>query len=92
MKFKVGQLISARGTGNNKELFEVVYMDSKYIQAINIKQNGYVSLLRVIATDTYREASDADIQSFIARYLKYNLIQNYSEGGQYDVKSYIDRL
>lgn len=90
--FRTGELISPRGTGNNKELFEVVYMDRNYVQAVNIKQNGFISIPRA-ATSGYRHATDADVQSFMSRYLKYFMIQNYSESGAFKVDpSYIDRL
>jgi len=84
MGFRRGQLIRPKGIGKNQDLFEVVHMDAKYIQAINIKANAHISFPRV-SSNTYRLASDADIRSFISRYLKYNMIRNWSSGGKWAV-------
>lgn len=85
--FKVGQLIRPRGrNGNNNDLFEVVYQTSKYIQCFNLKQNGFISIPKT-ASNTYRVATEADIQSYISRYLKYHIIQTYSDNGKWKVSS-----
>jgi hypothetical protein len=84
--FKVGQLISARGEDNGREIFEVVFTNRDYIQAINLKQNAFISFPRTLC-GTYRVATDADIKSFLSRHLKYHLIQNYSENGTFKVSA-----
>lgn len=82
--FKVGQLISPRGKGNNSDLFEVVYQNTRYIHCFNLRQNGFISIPKSVAR-TYRVATDTDIQSYISRYLKYHIIQNYSDNGKWKV-------
>ncbi len=85
--FKVGQLIRPRGTGSdNQDLYTIVYMNSNYIQAVNMKQSAYISIPRS-AQHTYKVATDRDIESFLSRYLKYHIIQNYSDNGKWKVSS-----
>lgn len=92
MGFRKGQLITPRGTGNNKDLFEVVCIEPYYVQAVGIKVKEFVRFPKT-SSSSYRLAKDSDIRSYFARHLKYHLIQNFSDNGTYKLsKSYIDSL
>lgn len=92
MKFKKGQLIVPRGKGNSKDLFEVICIEDQYVQAIGIKVKEFVRFPKT-SRNFYRPAKDADIKSYIARHMKYHVIQNFSENGSYKLaKSFIDAI
>lgn len=90
--FRQGQLITPRGKGNNQDLFEVICVEDKYIQAIGIKLKEFVRFPKT-SSATYRVANDADIHSYFARHLKYHIIQNISDNGRWKLtKSYIETI
>ena len=90
--FRKGQLIVPRGKYNNQDLFEVICVEEKYIQAMGIKLKEFVRFPKT-SSRSYRAASDKDIESYFARHLKYHLIQDMSEGGKFKLtKSYIETI